>query len=224
MILAEAIKDLFFPSSCVHCGRAFGEDGDGALCHSCERDLVFFAPPRCERCSLPALNSLCRRCRLHPPPYDRRVVLGAYDGVLESTVKAAKFGDDGAAASRLIARAIAAAPPGPYDAVIAIPSDHAFTGMLADALAEARSAHRADFILRDRSGARQGNLTRAERRVNAPKLYNRRDIFPGQSVLLVDDVVTTGATIEACAMLLRDGGAIRVDALAIAATPLRRRL
>ena len=213
------MKDLFFPEHCVHCGAAYGEEGEDALCRACERALEFHTPPRCVRCSLPSRAPTCRACRARSPSYDRLIVLGSYEGVLQSLVKAAKLGNDGAAARRLIRRAAADAPEGPYDSIIAVPSDHSFAGELADSMAVAKSARRIEFLLRDRSSIRQGTLNRAERKRNAPKLFSRREAHPGQSVLLVDDVVTTGATVETCAALMRNAGALRVDALAIARTP-----
>lgn len=109
-----------------------------------------------------------------------------------------------------------------YDAVAVVPSDHGFAGAFADELAELFKARRIDPIIRIRGASRQGTLSRRARRENAPKVFGRVDAELPQSILLVDDVVTTGATINAAATRLFEGGARIVDAVAIARTPWRK--
>lgn len=216
MSLGESLVELLLPGSCVSCGTDYGEDGAHGLCTACASALEFFAEPRCRICSWPGVTGVCRACRRDAPAFRRLVLLGWYDGVLGEAVKAAKIAGHHVVLDRLQPELEARLPERRYDAVVALPSDHELNGRLADRLAERLAADRVDPVRRLRGARRQVGLTRRERRRNAPLAFQRRAVSVPQTVLLVDDIVTTGASLRAVAALLVEGGALTVDAVALA--------
>jgi predicted amidophosphoribosyltransferase len=235
--LATALAALFFPEVCAHCDAAYGDEGHGGLCDRCARGLPIFTGPSCPLCARPAASRpvasgatdrpvapSCRACRRAPPAWRRITILGSYEGPLAALIRDGKIAGAHSVLDRiaplLLERITAARPPAAFDAVIAVPSDHRFAGLLADRLAESLSADRPEILFRVPGALRQVGLRRAARRSNARRALNRRDFPVPQSVLVVDDIMTTGATLHTAASLLREGGAMIVDALAVARAPL----
>lgn len=232
MILARALEELFFPRACAACGGLLAEDGKAAIpfCDTCAVSINrILEEPACVRCGRPwrllaGRTVACRLCRAHPPAWRHLAILGRYDGALRATVLAGKIGGRVEAvawlADRLVARltSLRESPP-TYDLVVAVPSDHAWAAALADAMADRLGADRVDLVARVPGAARQGGLGRRARAENARRMLTLRRPARVQSVLMVDDVVTTGSTLEAAARLLQATGVLVVDAAAVARTP-----
>ena len=218
-----------WPSQCLIC-RAWPAR---TLCADC---VGRFAAPtrRCDGCALPVPAGVtrCGACLREPPPFDRCRVAVAYAWPWAGCIARFKFQQDPGLAGAL-AELLAAAPdvndelaqaalvlPMPLSAERLAERGYNPAQLLAERLAPGRV--RADVLLRVRHGTPQRGLARAERLRNvrgafaldpacAAALRDRR-------VVLVDDVMTTGASLAEAARALRSAGTAHITALAFART------
>jgi ComF family protein len=227
--------DLVLPPRCLGCGT--GVEAPGRLCPICWRMLTFLGPPQCRLCGYPLPHALpaaplCGACAADPPAYDRARAALRYDDGSRGLILAFKHSDrtDTAPAfGRWLARAGAElladadlVAPVPLHRWRLLKRGYNQAAILAQALArETGAALLPDLVQRVRATASQQglggrarieNITAGAFRVHP---WHRRRV-DGASVLLVDDVLTTGATVEACARVLRRAGAAQVDVLTLA--------
>ena len=221
----QAALDMLFPPRCVGCG-SFG----AFLCHRCEEGLPRAAPPRCAVCWQPYRGSdLCPKCRRQRPafaglrsPYIfretvRELVHGLkYDHQTALAVPAASL------LSRYLERDRLA-----VDILIPVPlyprrertRGYNQSALLARGLGRIVGLPVEErALVRERNTPSQAERASAdERRLNVEGAFRYRgEGLRGQRVLLIDDVATTGATLDACARVLREGGAASVWALTLA--------
>ncbi len=232
--LAGLALNALLPPRCLSCGATV--ERPGALCARCWSGIHFLEPPLCELCGFPlefelGPGALCGACTRHAPAFDRARAVMRYDETSRGLVLGFKHADrtDGAAAygawlaragAGLIAEADLIAPV-PLHWMRLFARRYNQAALLARALA--RRAGRpvaADLLLRRRHTPSQGRLSPAQRRRNVAGAFavkpSRRPLLEGRRVLLVDDVLTTGATASACARTLRRDGARAVDVLVLA--------
>ena len=218
---------------CVACGIARGDE----LCQACLDDYMPAAQARCVRCAarLPASNgaATCGACLTDPPHFDAAVALGDYAPPLDAMVLALKgraqlhlaqaFGRE--LANRLRHGAT-------WQAVVPLPlafeqqRARGFNQSLELARPLARSLGiplAVDVLLRTRATAPQHLLAREDRRRNVRGAFaavtTARARIDGADLLLVDDVMTSGATLDAASAALKSAGAARVMAAVVARTP-----
>ena len=196
--------------------------------------LSLFFPVECAGCGAPDV-ALCTGCRaaLAPRPYSRTLASGlevyaglAFEGVPARVLRALKEeGRTGLTRSLAPAlrAAVAAAQPG---SVIAVPVPASRAAMrrrgyrVVDLIAQRAGLPVERLLVASRASADQRALGRDARRRNVAGTMRARDAA-GRRILVVDDVVTTGATLDEAVQVLRDAGAEVIGAAAVAAVPLR---
>lgn len=230
--LARSVALLRPLSTCVICGIE-SAGADGPLCAGCDRD---FLSPHARRCAVCALGlpatatDVCGACLRHPPHFDATLTLGDYAPPLDGMVLALKSGgrlalarDFGTLLARHARRLDCAGAM-----IVAVPlafERHAERGFN-QALEIARRVARElalplgiDALLRVRHAAPQHLLALAERRRNVRGAFSVRADVRGRHVLVVDDVLTTGSTLNEIAAVLKRAGATRVTNFVVARTP-----
>ena len=232
--LARTALDAVLPPRCLACGSVVA--GDGALCPPCWGRLAFIGAPHCTCCGLPfafevAADSLCGACLRAEPAFGRARAALRYDDASRPLVLAFKHGD-GTHAAPAFARWMAQAAGDllhEADVVVPVPLHrwrlfrrrYNQAALLARSLAgQAGRPMAAGLLLRRRQTPSQGGLSRTGRIANVRGAFavpdTRRQRIRDRSVLLVDDVMTTGATVGECARILRRAGAARADVVTLA--------
>jgi ComF family protein len=217
------LANLAFGGSCYLCRGA----AHGVLCAECDADLPRLAGPLCPRCALASpAGQLCGRCLAHPPAYDATIAALAYEFPADVLVQALKFRGELALAPVLGALLAARLPRGARpDFVLPVPLSAArlrtrgFNHALEIARAAAPGARLAPRLAeRSRDTAPQFELPLAERAKNVRGAFRCAQALEGAEVALVDDVMTTGATLEELATTLKRAGATRVVNWVVART------
>jgi ComF family protein len=218
---------------CAACREPLDHPTAGPVCTSCWISIVPLTPPLCDRCGdpLPTWRTFsiplacCPRCRRGQRHVDRARAIGAYDGALRAIVHALKYEGRRSLARplALMMRVRGADVLEGADCVTPVPLHHSRLrhrgfNQAAD-LARHLGVPVVHALRRVRATATQTELAAARRHRNV------RDAFAlaragrglaGAVVVVVDDVSTTGATLEACARVLKDGGVREVRALTAA--------
>ena len=231
---ARLALDAVLPPRCLSCGVVVA--GEGALCPSCWGQLAFIGAPVCACCGLPfafevAPESLCGECLRAEPHFSRARAALCYDAASRPLVLAFKHGD-GTHAAPAFARWMAQAAGDllrEADLVVPVPLHrwrlfrrrYNQSALLARALAQAAGKPVfARLLVRRRPTPSQGGLSRSGRLANVRGAFavspQHRDRLRDRAILLVDDVLTTGATVGECARVLRRAGAARVDVVTLA--------
>lgn len=220
---AAALLELVFPPRCAACRAAVETE---PFCPDCAI-AVDPVPPGCARCGHPGPDPICGPCHAAPPAFAGVDAGGLFGGPLADAIHALKYGDRPAVARPLGAWLAARAPLPPGAVVVSVPLGRARriargydqAALLADAVcraAGARGRRLAGALRRVRETAPQVGLGREERRRNVAGAFEASAAVAGRDVVLVDDVVTTGATADAAARALLAAGARSVRVLALA--------
>jgi ComF family protein len=234
--------DWLIPPSCLACRDPIA--GASGLCASCWSRLQFIEAPYCDRLGTPfpfdeGEGAISAAAIADPPAWDRARGAVIFDDLSRDLVHALKYRDRHEAAqvmARLMARAgrdlIAAGPlvvPVPLHRWRLWRRRYNQSGLLAQAIAEQSGlAFRPDLLRRIKPTRSQTGLDHKERVRNLRGAItvppDATAAVQGRSVLIVDDVITTGATAGQCARALKAAGAQRVDVLAFALVTQPRRL
>ncbi len=227
----ETLVRLLLPPRCLLCG-CVGHAGRD-LCADCRADLPFNRSA-CARCALPlpAAQALCGHCIKHPPPWSAAIAPLIYTDPVDHLLLGLKFAGQlpaGVLFAELMAEALARTQAEVrVDLVIPVPlhrsrlAERGYNQAWEIARQLARTlGHPADarILERTRATAAQAGLGAAARRRNVRDAFRARPAVRGLRVALVDDVVTTGATVRAATLALRAAGAADVVVWAVARAP-----
>ena len=223
--LREAIVDLIYPKCCAGCGAR-----GGWVCALCLADLALFAAPWCRRCGIPTSLGICG-CHAVPDGVKTCRAAGPYEGWLRSAILTTKYGEEPARAAHLgelLARVLHNVDRGAVLCPVPLHEDrerqrgYNQSLLLAERAAQLLRIPNRPLLKRTRATARQVGLDAAERWANVAGAFavdkHLLTTTPARHVVLVDDVFTTGATLGACALALREAGIERIDVATVART------
>ena len=237
MLLLHRLLDLFLPSSCAYCSSSIENSAVPFFCSVCWNDFSVLPGPFCPSCGKPfdSLEALshspaheCHACRLKPPRFDQALSVGYFEGSLREAIHQFKYRPCHALGKPLSTwmcgnlRVMA-----PIDIIMPVPlhsSRLRQRGFNQSLLLAYPLSLTGDMVLcydnlwRTRPTRPQVELSGDDRIKNvagAFALQQPQDVT-GLSVLLVDDVFTTGATLNECAGVLKNAGAASVIVLTLA--------
>lgn len=209
---------------CILCGTL---SADGVWCSDCDKSLPLLASSHCPVCALPALNNaVCGNCLKTPPHFKRTVAAYAYAFPLDKLMLALKYSEQLNLAKRLgdkLVQNVIARP----DCLVAMPlhparlKERGFNQSLQLARHVGKQLKLPVLISacqRVRDTPSQSTLPWKERRKNMRKAFACSSEVAGKHVAVVDDVMTTGATLNELSMALLDAGATEVSAWVVART------
>ncbi len=232
--LGGILLDLFYPPHCSLCGCRIEAEAEGEGAVFCEPCLADILPPpehRCPLCSHPMAGlMLCPNCDGRHWHLETIVPSCRYEGGVRGMIQRFKYGRD-IAMARPLGTLLLRALRDPrlegrtFDAVVPVPlhpkreRERGFNqaDLLARLLARSTGIPKQDLLKRTRPTAQQAGFDRSHRMENLRGAFVlRRQLPPDASILLIDDVSTTGATLDACAAVLKEEGAAEIAAVVVA--------
>jgi len=235
--LGEELLELIFPPVCLLCERP----GREVICTSCRERFALIEPPYCVQCGRPlpesaAAGTICGQCRQSPPQFDGARAVGLHTTTLREAVLRLKFARRQSLAeplAELLAERVMSEQTDagglPWESLTGVvpvvlhPRRRNWRGFDQAVLLSRRLAKLADLpcceqaLVRSKDTAPQIGLTPTQRRTNMKDAFAvpQPEIVVGESLLLIDDVYTTGSTLNEAAKVLHRAGAESVWALTI---------
>lgn len=228
--LGRLASDVVFPRRCLTCEAVIPDRPNTFICIECAGRVELVEEPFCAVCGRPfwtfggsfvSPEALCGLCRTQPPSFVKARAVGLYRGYLKELILRMKY-RPAAKGAYALAGLLADAYPGLFgglepDAVVPVPlhtgrfleREFDQAHLMAAELTRATGWPLRRWLWRTRDTPRQSRLSRAGRRLNVRGAFaaSRRASLGGRTVLLVDDVMTTGATVREAARVLAKAGA-----------------
>lgn len=231
----NTLLDILFPRQCIGCGTP-SPDTFRSICWNCWSSTARIEAPFCNLCGDPVAGSvdhdfICFACSAEKPSFNAARSAVRYDGVVGDALRQFKYGHalwlvpD---LADLLHRCLLAEYAGvEFDLAVSVPLFHVRrrergynqSALLAQALAARMDCDFGpDLLKRIKPTTTQTNLTAKERLSNVTNAfrYQKEKRLANRRILLVDDVMTTGATVNACAKALKKGGAASVHVITVA--------
>lgn len=228
--LTQLVVEIFYPRSCLHCGDAVEHSDYQFLCSACSRELFLSKPPSCSTCGYPFFGMLagpriCPHCTELDPLFEQGKTLFLAKGPARSIIHALKY-QSGFYVLEDVKVMIAKIPSYKdyFDGAILVPvplhptkeRERGFNQSLviAKSLNDATmSKDLQNLLVRKVYTQTQTRLSRTARHQNVKNAFaldSDAVVIPNQTYILVDDVITTGSTFNACAAALREAGATQI--------------
>lgn len=231
--LLGAIQDLLFPPLCSGCSRRLDHPRPPLFCADCRSHLVFIGSPLCPCCGTPyatGADHLCGTCLQNGYDFDLARSLLLYQSPTAELILRLKYSGQLSGLrtlGTLAAGSACLAALAPPDYIVPVPL-HAqrlrqrgynqATLLAQSCFPQWQNRIRLNVLIRKRLATPQSQLTGKERRCNLKNVFSLSPgvVLEGKTILLVDDVLTTGSTVNECAKVLRRGGAKRIEVFTVA--------
>ena len=233
--LSDALVSVLLAPCCACCARTLDEPTRGAVCDTCWSSIPTATDPLCETCgdTLPTWHKSdhpkhCTRCRRSNRVITRGRSIGPYEGSLREILHALKYDNRRSVAAPLARRMMSAGAEVLRGADAVVPVPLHFTRRWTRGFNQASELARhlglpiLNCLRRTRPTVTQTDLPEAQRHANVRGAFAvARHVPHGSVLVVVDDVSTTGATLDACARALLDAGAAEVRGLTAARAAAR---
>lgn len=234
MKIFKKITEVIFPNQCLSCNSLIGQEG--LFCISCWQKLQFITEPKCKICSQAFEfkiddELICARCLSFKPNFDKTIAVFRYNSAIKQIIKNFKYYDNSFLAKKLSSLLFAKIAPSvnDFDFISAVPLHKSrlkyrkFNQSILLAKEVAKKFDKKlyyDLIFRTKNTATQASLKSKERAKNLKSAFAFNEKYlaeiKNKRILLVDDVMTTGATLDNCAKVLKKAGAKEVIVLVVA--------
>ena len=233
---------------CISCGRPLEAGRPYSLCGDCMAEFSFAEGRVCaicgrplrknvasaprDSCAAPAAEKLCVRCSRERPPYKKGYACTSYGLWEKGVLYRFKYGNQayyGDKLAEMLYDMLVMRSAGPFDCIVPVPVHKKRLAVRgynqAEVLAEGLAKRLgipvlSQALVRSRSTAAMKTMSRAERKDNVKNAFRTGTAtVSGKQVLLVDDILTTGSTAEACTQVLLDAGAASVSIAVFSAVP-----
>lgn len=237
----HSLLSLILPARCHTCRRYLRDEANPSFCRGCWETVSLIDGPCCPRCGKPFASAaavlhspghLCGDCRERLPHFDRAVAAGWYEGVLAEAIHLFKYRGKTLLARPLGALLLNAMERLPkVDGLVPVPlhpsrlREREFNQalLLCDFVKDQSGLPvLPDGLERIRETPPQIGLAHSDRRGNVRRAFvsKRPERIEGRRIALIDDVLTTGATVNDCARALKRAGAEQVYVMTVARTPV----
>ncbi len=234
-LFIERLLQFFLPAQC-HCCEKFLEEGEKGICPDCLSKIHWIEPPFCSICGTPFVskevsNHPCGACMMKRKYFTMARAVGCYEGSLQEAIHRWKY-EGKTTLNPIFGEWMAEGlnrywDPGLFDLLIPVPlhrerlRERGFNQALLLAKELSRQTgipYRKKILQKKKPTLPQVNLSGAEREKGVRGSFDviEREELERRSILLVDDVYTTGATVNECSKMLLTAGAARVDVFTLA--------
>lgn len=227
----KRIRDTLLPPRCIYCKEYVERVG---VCDNCWREIKWISEPKCKICGQPMEDESCKYCIRDDNFFDRAVSVMVYEGLARHLILKFKDGEATLYApifaqwlNRIIQdflREVDFLVPVPISLKRRFKRKYNQTELLCIELQKLSNLHYVPEILKkSKETAMQKSLNKERRRINLRKSFsvNEKISVKDKVILLIDDVITTGATANACAELLKKAGASKVYVATVARVILK---
>lgn len=232
-IITKNLINLLYPLHCAACKAALDPLNESGLCSFCENQIKRTLKPYCTLCgrSMHATGELCAECKRRSFSFDRAWSACLYEGVLKEVIHLFKYRGRLALSGILCKRIVAFIKDNReiidgIDHITFVPlyngwlneREYNHSGILAAAISAEFTIPISRAVEKTLRTRRQNELSRDERLTNLEGAFRVKDNvrLDGSKLLLIDDVMTTGATLDECAEALKSAGAEEVRCLTLA--------
>jgi competence protein ComFC len=225
--LISGFLNILYPSQCPACGNPSDAFHYSPICSSCWSTIKRFAGPSCAICALPCVSeyvTVCGQCMKKKPPFSKAIFYGIYDGVLAEAISQMKFYGLKRLSKPLGTLLLNCELP-VIDGILPVPlsvkglRERGFNQSLLMAKVLSKNLQVPlfmDILSKKKETLPQIGLSKKERSTNLKKAFEVKGDIKGLRLLLIDDVMTTGATVTECSKVLMNAGAQEVIVLTLA--------